>query len=624
MGKRPFFSIVTVSYKDAWALTKTARSVFCQAFEDFEYIVIDGNSEDGTAELIEFWTQAGLIDRSLIEPDHGVYHAMNKGICLAQGEYVCFMNAGDQFANDNVLSEVAKRLSGGQLDGCLGWGELNGQVWASWSESQAFKLSSLGFCHQALYVRRDRLIANRFDDRVFKTDSDTLQLGRFYEQGCRIEVVPEIWAVRGGEPGISADLDRTRFSIHETLLKEYRGLKDSDAEDIIAFRRGGERAEAIERLMEESTDPLRSHLACLCLDTAFQRQSRQVKPEALKRIVHKAMAIVEESEDVGGTTAVERLISTQESRAAILSERKVDDEKLLADIGLFARQETSRISRLQLAPHEFLRGQHEDYVVSLTSFPARIRTLPFVMRALVEQTCPPSEIHLYLGKDEIPNRRWLPKALLELEERGLTVHFVEKTCHQYDKFLHDAELNSDRPYVIVDDDVIYHPHSMAMLLEGLDQHSGCVIANRCHMMEVGLDGALAPYSIWKREQRAEKPAFRLMPTGAGGVLYPAGFLTRTPVANVREVLRHAPYADDIWLKACALAAGIPTFATELSSGSLWYHRYTPTMRAGTLMATNVERGLNDLQMSRCADWLDTDYAGWRERLVAEMVGVPAT
>lgn len=624
MADRPFFSVVTVAYRDAWALTRTARSVFCQNYDDREYIVIDGNSGDGTVELIDFWSSVGVVNKSLVEPDHGVYEAMNKGIDLARGQYVCFMNAGDVFAHDGVLTEVAESLSKGDLDGCLGWGELNGVVWASWCESAAFKLSSLGFCHQSLYVRRERLAANSFDGRDFKTDSDTLQLARLYEQGAQIKIVPSVWAMRGGAPGISADLDRTRISIMDTLINEYPGLTNDDAEAIIAFRRRAEQPGVIDRLLGESAAPLRAHLACMVLDTTFQRPSSHLPRRRLETLARKALGIVEASDEVGGGAAVERLIMAQERRVSLLSERKTAERKLQAEIDVFAGQEVARMSRLKQEAHPFAGRAPGDYIIALTSFPARIQTLPFVVRTLVQQTCPPSEIHLYLGKDEIPNRSWLPKSLLELEDRGLSINLVKKTCHQYDKFLHGAELNRDRPYVIVDDDVIYHPYSMAMLLEGLAKHSGCVIGNRCHLMDVQSAGTLGPYSSWKREQRTEQPSLRLMPTGAGGVLYPSGFMTRRAVADAGEILRHAPYADDIWLKTCALAANIPTFATELSNGGLWYHRYTPTMRAGTLMATNVERGLNDLQIARCTEWLDNHHPVWRDRLIAEITeGAPA-
>lgn len=613
----PFFSIITVAYKDAWALTKTARSVFCQSFSDFEYIVVDGNSNDGTAGLVEFWEAASLINRSCIEPDRGVYDAMNKGVSLARGQFLCFMNAGDLFANDDVLSRVHDVLSTEELDGCLGWGELNGQIWASWCESSAFKLSSLGFCHQSLYVRRQMLKASPFDDRPHKTDSDTLQLGRLYEANANIKIVPEVWALRGGEPGISANLDRTKTSIADTIVSEYPSANQEVAESILAFRRRGEQVSEIGRLLQSAPMPLRSHLACMVLDTAFQRPSLQIDSDHLLNLVEQSIAALEKDEDVDVPALVDRLVNAQTMRAAYLSERAERADLLKKEIVRFSEQEDQRFASLISSPHRFSGRPEGDYIVALTSFPARIRTLHFVVRALVEQTCPPSEIHLYLGKDEIPNKNWLPRQLLAFEDRGLHVHFETKTCHQYDKFLHGFDLNATRPYVIVDDDVIYHPYSMATLLEGHKQFPRTVVANRCHRMEVHRDGTLGPYANWKREQCSPNPSLALMPTGAGGVLYPPGFLNSGQITDVDLILSHAPYADDVWLKFCALAQNVPTFATALSAGANWYVRYTPTMRAGTLMATNVSRGLNDIQIQRCAEWLDGVNPGWRERLILD-------
>ncbi|MEL6827047.1 MAG: hypothetical protein AAFN91_12425, partial [Pseudomonadota bacterium] len=230
---------------------------------------------------------------------------------------------------------------------------------------------------------------------------------------------------------------------------------------------------------------------------------------------------------------------------------------------------------------------------------------------LVEQTTKPISINLFLGRDEIPNNNWLPSQLREFESVGLKVHFVDKTAHQYDKFLHQSGLNHDAAYVIVDDDVIYHPHSMEKLVEGHERYPDSVIGNRCHLIGMNGDGTIAPYASWEREVKSNQPSFALIPTGAGGVLYPPGFFSKASVMSPQQILRHAPYADDIWLKFNALAMGKPTYATDLSSGANWYHRYTPTMRVGTLMAENVSLGLNDMQIKQCADWLSERDPNWR-------------
>ena len=103
-------TIVTIAKNDAAGLDKTLASVFAQKAADFESVVIDGASEDGTPEVLRVWAAMGA--RVVSEPDSGIYEAMNKGIRLATGAYLLFLNSGDVFASETVLADL-----GGELDG---------------------------------------------------------------------------------------------------------------------------------------------------------------------------------------------------------------------------------------------------------------------------------------------------------------------------------------------------------------------------------------------------------------------------------------------------------------------------------------------------------------------------
>jgi len=99
------YSVITVNYNNREGLLKTIESVVSQSFKDFEYIVIDGGSTDGSLEVIRQF--ADHIDYWVSEPDKGVYQAMNKGIAQAKGEYLNFMNSGDCFYDSHVLESIA-------------------------------------------------------------------------------------------------------------------------------------------------------------------------------------------------------------------------------------------------------------------------------------------------------------------------------------------------------------------------------------------------------------------------------------------------------------------------------------------------------------------------------------
>lgn len=99
----PKLSIITINYNNLEGLKRTVESVINQTWQEFEYIVIDGGSNDGSAEYIE--SQSNNINYWVSEPDKGVYNAMNKGIVKATGEYLLFLNSGDYLFDDTVLQE---------------------------------------------------------------------------------------------------------------------------------------------------------------------------------------------------------------------------------------------------------------------------------------------------------------------------------------------------------------------------------------------------------------------------------------------------------------------------------------------------------------------------------------
>ena len=102
------FSIITVNYNNCKGLIKTIESVINQTCTDYEYIIIDGGSNDGSAEVIKEYSDH--ITYWVSERDKGVYNAMNKGIAQAKGDYVNFMNSGDVFYSHDTLEKVSHQM----------------------------------------------------------------------------------------------------------------------------------------------------------------------------------------------------------------------------------------------------------------------------------------------------------------------------------------------------------------------------------------------------------------------------------------------------------------------------------------------------------------------------------
>ena len=113
----PKFSVVTVCYNESSLIAETCESIVSQKYKNFEWIVIDGGSTDGTLQVLKEYE--GSIDCLVSEQDSGIYNAMNKGAALATGDYLIFMNGGDSFANADVLDVVAECPSGDIIVGQL-------------------------------------------------------------------------------------------------------------------------------------------------------------------------------------------------------------------------------------------------------------------------------------------------------------------------------------------------------------------------------------------------------------------------------------------------------------------------------------------------------------------------
>jgi glycosyltransferase involved in cell wall biosynthesis len=149
---QPLISIITISYNCASAIEKTIRSVLSQRFTDFEYIIIDGGSTDGTADIIcrhnphlAYW---------ISEKDRGISDAFNKGIAVAKGKYINLLNAGDSFASTHTLEELAPHLVGPLVT--FRYKEENSGEYSRLiddRESNIEKKALLG--HQATFVHRD-------------------------------------------------------------------------------------------------------------------------------------------------------------------------------------------------------------------------------------------------------------------------------------------------------------------------------------------------------------------------------------------------------------------------------------------------------------------------------------
>jgi glycosyltransferase involved in cell wall biosynthesis len=196
---KPLISVITVVFNGAETLEDTIRSALGQTYDNVEYIVIDGGSADGTLEILH--TYDAQIDYWISEPDAGIYDAMNKGLALASGEIVGFLNSDDFYAKTTVLEQIAQAFQDKELDAVyadlLYVSQDNRKVVRYW-QSKTFENGNFakGWCpaHPTFYTRASVVTRYGAFDQSFNLAADAELMMRYLEWGgIRSKYIPDVW-----------------------------------------------------------------------------------------------------------------------------------------------------------------------------------------------------------------------------------------------------------------------------------------------------------------------------------------------------------------------------------------------------------------------------------------------
>ncbi len=183
---QPVISIITVTFNAANVVEKTIQSVVSQTYDKLEYLIIDGASKDNTMDIVDHYR--GQIERRgriVSEPDKGLYDAMNKGVRLATGDWVLFMNADDVFVDKDVVSDVAAFIQAHpEADAVCG------DAWVIYEYGTYPQVSKpeelhrrMSVSHQTTFVRAERLREHPFNTQ-YRFAADYEQLSSLWLNGC--------------------------------------------------------------------------------------------------------------------------------------------------------------------------------------------------------------------------------------------------------------------------------------------------------------------------------------------------------------------------------------------------------------------------------------------------------
>ena len=161
-------SIITINLNNKEGLQKTIDSIISQTYKDYEWIIIDGGSTDGSKELIEKYDK--YVTYWISEPDKGIYNAMNKGIKIAKGEYLNFMNSGDTFYDSSVLDSVYKLTINTNSDIYYGNSlyiyETKERIFYRPQDITLLYLYKDTILHQSSFIKRELFNASGYDETL--------------------------------------------------------------------------------------------------------------------------------------------------------------------------------------------------------------------------------------------------------------------------------------------------------------------------------------------------------------------------------------------------------------------------------------------------------------------------
>lgn len=228
-------SVITINRNNVEGLKKTIGSVLHQSVCDFEYIVVDGASTDGAVEYLKALPQDRVIWKS--EPDKGIYNAMNKGVSMATGEYLLFLNSGDSFASNSVVNEINPLLDG-DVDILLGRvnvvkaGEIvSTSRLLSERDMSLFNIYLQGIPHQASLIKRELLIKDPYDESL-KINADWKSFFKsIIMDNANVMTIPNVIADYDGE-GLSSTNMELLLEEREKAFREL--MPPRIAEDYLA------------------------------------------------------------------------------------------------------------------------------------------------------------------------------------------------------------------------------------------------------------------------------------------------------------------------------------------------------------------------------------------------------
>lgn len=501
-------SIITINYRNIDGLKKTMDSVLCQTFTNFEHIIVDGGSDDGTSELLNEYQsryiELGIGLKWVSEKDNGIYHAMNKGVNMAQGEYCNFLNSGDYYVNNQVLEHVFEEYNPHEI--LIGFAKTETRIIPPPQHiSIGFFYNHGSINHQAAFIRKELLLKHPYDETKGLISSDY----KFFIEALLV--------------------DNCSYRPIDTMIVYF----DSNG---ISSQSG-----VLEKIRKEQTKALESHYNAAELGDMPSLKYEQYKlVKWSKCLVDK---VVKWHKILSLKTYNTNLRVNRNPSKALLFRRMIRTNlrkiKWYFQVGQIIKG--SAITAIQ---------RDVPVIISLTSYPARMNSIMYTLRSLMTQTVKPDKIILWLTEEQYPRREAdVPLEILNLRKYGLTIGWYDRPIRSYTKLIPTLQQYPDAIIVTADDDIQYRRDWLEGLYNAYLKNPKVVHTYASHRVTFS-GNDIIPYNEWN-DIKTESTSFANLIMGVCGVLYGPNLL-HLDVLDEENFMKLAPTVDDLWFWAMAV------------------------------------------------------------------------
>lgn len=195
--------------------------------------------------------------------------------------------------------------------------------------------------------------------------------------------------------------------------------------------------------------------------------------------------------------------------------------------------------------------EQSQIIISLTTYPARVKSVWKTIASLLQQTMKPYKVVLWLAEEQFPDHN-LPSNLLKLQKRGLEIRYGED-LKPHKKYFYTMQEYTDYYVITADDDILYPENHIEQLWNGHMKYPGTIICSWSHRITFDEQGEFVPYNEWT-DNNEEEPSYRTLAVGCNGILYPPGSLPKETFDR-DSIIENALYTDDLWLKCMEILNG---------------------------------------------------------------------